>query len=269
MIPSASEWLLFLPGFLLGLLVAPALASAGISMRIGGDTLAALSYAQVATAGAMLGTLLGWAPGLGAWALALSAGLLMMPWRTNAARTRGGTTHALLLLLLAWACALLLADNHPDARLLGTASIEGQLLLIRLPDVVSVGALCILGLLITIATHRAWTREQLLTWQRPGRQSRQKIIALGRETGLITLIAAGTLSVGVFATLALTLIPAYLVWSRCHGLRSALHWCALLGVVAHVLAFVLSLLLDQVYAAVVVVVLGFLLAGVQGVRFRT
>ncbi|MFP4154313.1 MAG: metal ABC transporter permease [Halothiobacillaceae bacterium] len=251
---SIHEWGFFLPGALLGLLLAAALAMLGVTLRLRAEAVAAFSYTQVAVLGAMLALLWHLPPWLGAWLLALLAGLGLL-LLAGGDRDRSG--QHLGLLAVAWALSLLVADNVPEARMLGTSAIEGQLLLIRWQDWPSFLLPLLAALILFMLVGRRWLADQIVPWQpvRPGPRLRRSAL---RETAVISLLAAGALGLGVLLTLALIVLPAWAVWDRASSFRRALVEAAVLAVVAQLIALVIALALDQIHAAVLVLVLAVL-----------
>lgn len=249
-----SEWQLFLPGLLIGSALALALSALGILLRVRNEAVTSLTYAQVAVVGSMISASLALPPLAGAWGLALCVAIL------HYKPSRITTEHQLQLLLLAWSASLLLADNHPTAKLLSTASIEGQLLLLRHSDGPTLLGLTALGGLLLGASSQPWLTLELLPWlARTTTNKRQTgattIALIARQAGVVSLLAAGAMTFGVFGTLALVLIPASTVWMRAGNLVVALAIAASVGLTAHLLAFSIALAADQGYAAMLVAVL--------------
>ena len=108
---------LFLLPFLTGLVLAIVLPVLGAYLRLRDEWLAALSYAHIAAAGALLALVASVPPAVGGIGAALAAGAGK---RFFAARLSGGASYALLL-LGSWSVAVLLAANHPLAERLGHA----------------------------------------------------------------------------------------------------------------------------------------------------
>lgn len=243
---------LFAPGFVLGFVLSGVLAALGVMLRLREEALAAFSYAHVAVLGAMLAALLGWPLLVGAWGLAvLLAVASALILRTTG---EGTSSRYLMILLIAWSLGLLLADNHPEARLLSASAIEGQLLLVgwsALPAFIGVG---LLGGFLLAAGARRWFAKALLPWRRHSVVQGQ-MIEVKREVAVVALLAAGALALGVFVTLALVLVPAWVSWFWASSLRRAMLSAAVLGVGSHIVAFSLSLAFDQVYSAVLIITL--------------
>jgi len=244
------HWLLFLPGLFVGTLLSAALGGLGTVLRVRDEALAAFSYAQVAVLGAMLAGILALPVVAGAWALAVLAGLLV---QSPIAKLAGSSSRHLVLLLVAWAAALLLADNHPQARLLSMSAVEGQLLLLQWRDVPAFTVLSLTSVLALVLTYRRWFAAQLLPWRvtvqgtKPSRWPHML-----RELAVIGLLASGALALGVFVMLALVVIPAWVAWGRARRFSQAVAFSAAAGAAAHLLAFILALHFDQVYSAVMV-----------------
>lgn len=108
---------LFLTPFLTGLCLAVLLPALGCYLRLREEWLAALAYAHVAAAGALVGLMLGAAPMLGGVAAAAAVGLGK---HALARRLAGGAAYPLLL-LAGWSLAILIAANLPLAERLGHA----------------------------------------------------------------------------------------------------------------------------------------------------
>lgn len=258
---------LFAPGFVLGLFLSGVLAALGVMLRLREETLAAFGYAHVAVVGAMLAALLGWPLLVGAWGLAV----LLAVASALILRTAGASSSRyLLILLVAWSLGLLLADNHPEARLLSASAIEGQLLLVgwsALPAFIGVG---LVGGFILAFLSRPWFAKALLPWRRhSGVEGR--MLEVTREVAVVALLAVGALAVGVFVTLALVLVPAWVSWSWASSLRRAVLSAAALGASSHIVAFSLSLAFDQVYSAVLTITLaalGLAATGLAWIRQR-
>ncbi|ENO93949.1 ABC transporter [Thauera sp. 28] len=249
------QLLLFAPGFVLGLFMSAVLAALGVILRLRDEALSAFSHAQVAVLGAMLAVIAGWPLLIGAWGLAMLVAVAGL-WLIKPVAAVASSRH-LLVLLLAWSACLLLADNHAQARLLSASAVEGQLLLVQWRDVVAHGVVGALGAAVLGGVSKALLAHQLLPWL-PGAPGRAH--ALARELAVVAILATGALASGIFVTLALVLIPAWSVWASARGLRAAVLQAAILGASAHVLAFGLALVLDQVYPAVMIVVLALMAA---------
>jgi zinc/manganese transport system permease protein len=112
---------LFRVPFLTGLLLAGLLPLIGMYLRLRGEWLAALAFAQMASAGALLAMVLGW-PMLAGGAIAA----LLASLAKGLAAAAGANAYALMM-LLAWGAGVLLVANHPLAEQAGHALFDGQL----------------------------------------------------------------------------------------------------------------------------------------------
>ncbi|MGC9456006.1 MAG: metal ABC transporter permease, partial [Halothiobacillaceae bacterium] len=225
---NPDQWSFFLPGILLGAILTATLAMLGVQLRLRREAVAAFSYTQVAVLGAMLALLWHLPPLIGAWALALIAGLGLLAFSRQDA-DRGG--QHLGLLALAWALSLLIADNLPEARMLGTAAVEGQLLLIRWQDWPGLLTPLAAAAVLLALVGRRWLADQRVPWL--GDQSGPVLRrAALREVAVVSLLAVGALGLGVLLTLALIVLPAWAVWDRAASFRRALAEAAALALLA-------------------------------------
>jgi zinc/manganese transport system permease protein len=114
---------LFLLPFLTGLALAVVLPLVGCYLRLRDEWLAALAYAHVAAAGALVAVLTGLSPLLGGL---MAAGAAGAGKRVLSRRLSGGGAFPVLL-LAGWAAGVLVTANHPVAERLGNALFDGQL----------------------------------------------------------------------------------------------------------------------------------------------
>ena len=112
---------LFRVPFLTGLLLAALLPLIGMYLRLRHEWLAALAFAQMASAGALLAMVAGWPMILGGVLAALVAAL------AKGLMARAGAGAYALMMLLAWGGGVLLVANHPLAEQAGHALFDGQL----------------------------------------------------------------------------------------------------------------------------------------------
>lgn len=250
---------LFLIPFLTGLCLAILLPLVGSYLRLREEWLAALAYAHVAAAGALLALVAGLAPAVGGVALAGLAGACK---RLFAKRLYGGSSHALLL-LGGWASAVLLAANHPLAERLGHALFDGQLYFsdagqLGLVTVASLGALGVLW---------RWSAPLLLNHLYPDFFRIRGLSVWPVEHGfdLLTalVLALATMSMGVMGAFALVFVPPWLAFRRGRSWRAGLAWAVGIGLLAYLAAFSLALGLDQPFGPVlglVLIVMGLVIA---------
>ena len=250
---------LFIVPFLTGLCLAILLPLLGCYLRLRDEWLAALAYAHVAAAGALLALVAALPPAAGGIAAAALAGTGK---RFFAAKLAGGAGYAIFL-LGGWALAVLLAANHPMAERLGHALFDGQLYFSELEQfvLVAVGGVLVLLLLRTSSSHL------LLAPVYPDFFRVRGIKSWPTQTGFDLLaalvLALATMSMGVMGAVALVFIPPWLAFRRASCWRSGIRFSLLVGVLAYFLAFLLALGLDQPFGpvlALVLIVVGLVIA---------
>lgn len=250
---------LFIVPFLTGLGFAILLPVLGCYLRLRDEWLAALAYANVAAAGALLVMLGGWAPVLGGL---LAAGLAGAGRHLFARRLSGGAGDALLL-LGAWAGAILLAANAPMAERLGHALFDGQLYFADSEQLWSVA----IGGLVAMIVLRALSSRLLLARVYPDLFRLRRLpawpIHVGFDLMVALCLALATMSLGVMGAFALVFIPPWLAFRRAKNWRNGLAWALGIAVLAYVVAFVAALGLDQPFGpvlALLLVLVGLLVA---------
>ena len=242
---------LFLLPFLTGLGLALVLPVLGCFLRLRDEWLAALAYAHVAAAGALLALVSGLAPALGGMAAAALAGVGK---RLFARRLAGGAAFAILL-LAGWAVAVLLAANQPLAEQLGHSLFDGQLyfsgtaqLALVAPWVIFSGAvLAILSrhLLLARVYPDYFSARHLRAWP----------VVFGFDLVAALTLALATMAMGVMGGFALVFVPAWIAFGRARSWRGGLVLAALVGLGGYVAAFVLALALDQPFGPVLALLL--------------
>lgn len=250
---------LFLLPFLTGLCLALILPVLGCFLRLRDEWLAALAYAHVAAAGALLALVGGLAPALGGLAAAALAGAGK---RLFARRLAGGAAFALLL-LAGWAIAVLLAANQPLAERLGHALFDGQLyfsggvqLALVAPWAAFAGAM-----LMVLSRHLLLARVYPDYFQ--ARHLRVWPVMLGFDLIAALTLALATMTMGVMGGFALIFVPAWIVFRRASSWRRGLLLATLVGVGGYTGAFVLAIWLDQPFGpvlALLLIVLGLVIA---------
>jgi zinc transport system permease protein len=242
---------LFLLPFLTGLCLALILPVLGCFLRLRDEWLAALAYAHVAAAGALLALVGGALPALGGMAAAALAGAGK---RLFARRLAGGAAFALLL-LGGWAVAVLLAANQPLAERLGHALFDGQLyfsdgvqLALVVPWAVFAGvALLLLSrhLLLARVYPDYFQARHLRTWP----------VVLGFDLVAALTLALATMTMGVMGGFALVFVPAWIAFRRAGSWRRGLMMATLIGVIGYAASFFLALWLDQPFGPVLALLL--------------
>jgi zinc/manganese transport system permease protein len=242
---------LFLLPFLTGLCLALVLPALGCFLRLRDEWLAALAYAHVAAAGALLALVGGVAPAIGGM---LAAALAGAGKRLFARRLAGGAAFALLL-LAGWAVAVLLAANQPLAERLGHSLFDGQLYFSDVAQLALVApwaafagaALFVLSrhLLLARVYPDYFRARHLRTWP----------VVLGFDLVAALTLALATMSMGVMGGFALVFVPPWIAFRRAGNWRRGLLLATLIGVAGYSAAFALALGLDQPFGPVLALLL--------------
>jgi zinc transport system permease protein len=250
--------LFFLP-FLTGLCLALVLPVLGCFLRLRGEWLAALAYAHVAAAGALLALVGGMPPALGGMAAAALAGA-GKPLFSR--RLAGGAAFALLL-LGGWAIAVLLAANQPLAERLGHSLFDGQLYFSGAVQLALVApwALFAGAMLLVLSRHLLLARVYPDYFR--ARQLRIWPVVLGFDLVAALTLALATMTMGVMGGFALVFVPAWIAFRRARRWRNGLLLATMIGLTGYVAAFLLALGLDQPFGpvlALLLIIVGLLIA---------
>lgn len=242
---------LFLLPFLTGLCLALLLPVLGCFLRLRDEWLAALAYAHVAAAGALMALIAGVAPQLGGIG---AAALVAAGKRFFSERFAGGAAFALLL-LGGWALAVLLAANQPLAERLGHALFDGQLYFSDTDNFY----LALLWSLFAVPALLWLSRHLLLARIYPAYFQARHLpvwpVLSGFDLLAALSLALATLTLGVMGSFALIFVPPWIVFRRAPSWRSGLLLAALVGVLGYVAAFALALALDQPFGPVLALLL--------------
>lgn len=235
--------------FAVGLLLAAVLPLLGALLVLRDEWLAALGYAHLAAAGALLGL----AAGLPAVAGGLAAALAGAAAK-GAGGARGNAVYGFMI-LGGWAALLLIAANTALGEQLGHALIDGQLYFAGPADLAAA-----LVLALAAAVALPWLMPRLLRARLlPQHELANRLPARRWHLGFDLLAAAGmavaTAAMGLMAAFALVLVPAWLAFRFAPGWRWALALAAASGVLAYLVAFAAALILDQPFAPALVGVL--------------
>ncbi len=241
--------LFFLP-FVNGLLLAIALPVVGAYSRLRGEWLASLAIGQAAAAGIAIGTTVG----LPVAASALLAALLTAPVKTRLGRHDGDDTYAWLL-LAAWSLAILVAANTTHGHDLAQALLQGQIYFTGGPQFLAIGAA-----VVALSALLPWMSTRLLR----GRFFPEHFAANGVihpphdfifDVLVAITVALAAAVVGVMGAFALAFVPAWVAFRFVGGWRRTVAVSAGLGVLAHVVSFVIAIVLDQPFGPVLVATL--------------
>ena len=242
---------LFLLPFLAGLAAATALPLVGIMLRVRDEWLAALSLTQWAAAGVLLANTLAQP----AWCGALLGGGLAAAAK-SVAGARGNTWHAAAW-LTGWAIFALIAANAAGG---GWALIDGQIYFAGTPELFLLLVLAVVTVISTPWLGTRLLRDRLFPALETANGRRRWPWRL-----LFEALAAGTLamaaaSLGLMATLALAVLPAWLAFAVAPSLRAASALALALSIGGFIAAFWVALRWDQPFGPVLVLALVTLVA---------
>ncbi|HQX05863.1 MAG TPA: metal ABC transporter permease [Zoogloea sp.] len=235
---------LFRVPFLTGLLLAGLLPLIGMYLRLRGEWLAALAFAQMASAGALLAMVLGW-PMLAGGALAA----LLAALAKGFAAAAGANAYALMM-LLAWGGGVLLVANHPLAEQAGHALFDGQLYFTGEGHLLAVALVCAGAVPVLLRLNRPLLLARFFPefHQARGLDARPRLMLFDLLAGVV--IALATVSIGVMAAFALVFVPPLVAYRFGRSWRFGLGLAAAVGMAGYSLAFALSLAFDQPFGPV-------------------
>lgn len=240
---------LFRIPLLTGLVASLLLPLLGALLHAREEWLAALGIAHVAAAaqlaGAALGLPLTVSGALGA-VIAVAAKQLV---------SQQGNLGYALLMFAGWAVLYLVAANSTLGESLAHAMSEGQIFLVGKEQLY-----LLLAAGLPFALALPWLAQRLLRARFfPGFERANALPAwrwhLGFDLLAAVLLAFGTASLGLMATFALVVLPAWSVFMWVHSWRLALLASAAIGTGSYLAAFALALHFDQPFAPVQVAVL--------------
>lgn len=243
--------------FFTGLAFAVLLPLLGMYLRLRNDWLAALAFAQMASAGTLVAAMFGLPPQAGGVAAAFAtAGLKSLV--PESAKEAGGAYA--LMLMAGWSISVLVVANVPAAEHLGHALFDGQLYFAGQEQLLAAGAYLVLAL----AALRVLSRPLLLARFFPdffrARGLSERRYLLGFDVLIAGALALATAGIGVMAAFAFVFIPPRLAYRFGASWRRSLLWSALLGLLGYLAAFALALLLDQPFGPVAALLLVLLAA---------
>ncbi len=242
---------LFVLPFLTGLCLALVLPVLGCFLRLRDEWLAALAYAHVAAAGALLALIGGVMPALGGMAAAALAG---GGKRLFAGRLAGGAAFALLL-LGGWAVAVLLAANQPLAEQLGHSLFDGQLYFSGVAQLALVAPWSLFAAVALVLLSRHLLLARVYPDYFTARRLRAWPVVLGFDLVAAVTLALATMTMGVMGGFALVFVPAWIAFRRARSWRQGLLLAAAIGVAGYGAAFLLALGLDQPFGPVLALLL--------------
>lgn len=248
---TSPDFALFALPFANGLLLALLLPLLGAYLRLRDEWLAALAYAHVAAAGALLAASAALPPVAGGLAASAVAGA----GKQALQRRLSGAAAQVFLLLASWALAVLLVANNPLAESLGHALFDGQLYFAGWQQLALAGG----ALLLALIGLRRWSADLLLARLYPdllrlrGRPAWP--VLAGFDLLAALCLALATMTLGVMGAFALVFIPAWLAFRRAASWRRGLLLALACGLLAYLLAFALALGLDQPFGPVLALLL--------------
>lgn len=237
---------LFRVPFLTGLLLAGLLPLIGMYLRLRNEWLAALAFAQMASAGALLAMVFDWPMVAGGVVAALLAALL------KGLTARAGANAYALMMLLAWGGGVLLVANHPLAEQAGHALFDGQLYFTGEGHLLAAALACvaILPLLARLSRPLLLGRFFPEFYRARGRDERPQLMLFDLLAGLA--VALATVSLGVMAAFALVFVPPLIAYRLGRSWRAGLVLSALIGMGGYGCAFAVALGFDQPFGPVCV-----------------
>ncbi len=249
---------LFAVPFLSGLLIAAVLSAVGVLLRLRDEWLAALGFAHLAGASALIGLAIHLPAVLGATFGAALGALIK-----TLGRFRGNSVYALMI-LAGWSISLLVAANTALGSAIGHAMVEGQLYFAGVPHLTA-------AILLAVATLAGlyWLmpiiiRDRLF----PGHDAANRLPAwrwhLVFDLLTATSMAVATATLGLMAAFALVFIPPWLAFRLAKSWKQALMISLIFGTATYIGAFLLALRLDQPFAPVLAALLLVIAGGVRG-----
>ncbi|AKJ93983.1 ABC transporter [Thioalkalivibrio versutus] len=237
--------LLLMP-FVAGLLITGVLGLAGAGLFLRGSVWQALALGQWAAVGGVLASVLHWPVLL--VALVLGTGVMALLQRsTDRERLPLG------VFLAGLAAVTLLAANFSQASLAAAAWAEGQLYFAGPNELWAVAVLAVASILLAPGLYGVWRHAQLApdvpatrpppTWQR-----------LTEIGWLVAAVVLGSMVLGLPAALATLLLPAWGAAYLARNLHGLFLWTQAIALAGFLIAWSLSLPLDQPFAPVLVLV---------------
>jgi zinc transport system permease protein len=235
--------------FAIGLLLAGVLPLLGALLMLRDEWLAALGFAHLAAAGALLGIAAGLPAVLGGLAATGGGGIAKA-----ALGARGNAVYGFMI-LGGWSALLLISANSAVGEQLGHALVEGQLYFAGPADLAAATLLALMT-----AGALPWLMPRLLRarlFPHHGLANRLPVRRwhLGFDLLAAAGMAIGTASIGIMGTFALVLAPPWLAFRVAPSWRLSLIWSAGVGLLGYSVAFATALLLDQPFGPVLVAVL--------------
>ncbi len=245
--------LLFDPLFriplLIGLCASIVLPLLGAFLHAREEWLAALGIAHVTAAAQLAGAALGW-PLLASGAI----GAVIAVVAKQLSAQQGNLGYGLMM-LAGWSVLYLVAANSALGESLGHALSDGQIFLVGKEQLI---AILLVGL--PFLACLPWWSQRLLRARFFSGYEQANQLPAWRWHGSFDLLAAlllafSTASLGLMASFALVVLPAWAVFGWCQSWKQSLVASVIVGVVSYLIAFVIALSEDQPFAPVQIAVL--------------
>ncbi|KAA6182980.1 ABC transporter [Thiohalocapsa marina] len=232
-----------------GLLLACTLPLIGSLLLLRDEWLAALGFAHLAAAGALLGLTAGLPAVLGGTLAALAAGA------AKALLGLRGNVAFAFMILAGWSAMLLTAANSGLGDSIGHAMMQGQLYFAGRTELIAAAALA-----VGTALALPWLIPRLLRARLfPRFEAANRLPAWRWHLAFDLLgalaLAIGTATLGLMGAFALAFVPAWIAFALAPGWRWALALALGLGATGYLTAFQLALMLDQPFGPTLVAVL--------------
>lgn len=240
---------LFSLPFFTGLALSLLLPVLGCYLRLRDEWLAALGLSHIAAAGGVIALPLG-LPTLLTATLATTLAAVI-----NSLLTRAGNTQFALMLLLGWGGALFLAANTHQGEMVSEGLLRGQLFFSS-PVHLAGALITLLGLLVSLR----WLNQRLLVqrffpdyYPANGQTNwRHELLFLAL---LVPAVVLGTLAIGALPAFALFFLPPWIAFGLVRSWRQGLWLTAVIGLGVYLLAFFISLLMNQPFGPLLALLL--------------
>lgn len=235
--------------FLVGLLLAFVVPPVGCYIRLRDEWLAALALSQLAAAGALLSLFVGMPPMVGAFGVAVVAGLL------KGRLSRAGNDLYAVGISAGWAAVLLVAANTTHGDELGHAFTDGQIYFAGVRHLAGALVLVVAAGVVLARISEALLVARLMPERYTANRAPVWRAHMMFDLLVAAVVAVATTAIGVVATFTLVFLPASLAFRRASGWRRALAASVAVSLGAYLLAFAGAILLDQPFGPVFVAAL--------------
>lgn len=240
---SLHDW--FLLPLVNGLLTTLLLGLAGVGLLLRGSVWQVFAVSQWAAVGGVLASVLAVPVLLPALLLASLALAIQRRWQ-DAERL------SLTLFLAGLALITLLVANIATASLAAARWVDGQLYFTGLAELIGLVVLVAVSLIVLprLRSVWLWAQRQPDVSAQPGPGWHWHMLELA---WLVLVIVLGAQTLGVPGAMATLLLPAWAAARVAHNLAQLLIWSQVLALLAFVIAWVVSLWLDQPFAPTLIV----------------